>query len=214
MHASNFETQTTLRVGIIDTGYNMADNLPICDSHQRKGKQALYYTVGTSMQDERDHGQNVARLIYGNVDDARFKFCFIIIKVFAKTGPIVGYEKALETLHSEHPDFVNLSFGGYSADPVEKVWVEKMQNAGALIVAAAGNDGRTLNKVCNYFPACTNKNVIVVGQYDFDGTNRGPRVDIYASAPTINRSTGSSYAAAIVTGKLISTQKRTELKRK
>jgi subtilisin len=50
--------------------------------------------------------------------------------------------KALDAAVQDGCDVVNLSLGGGGADPVVRAAVEEAQEAGVVVVAAAGNDGR------------------------------------------------------------------------
>jgi subtilisin len=50
--------------------------------------------------------------------------------------------KALDAATRDGCDLINLSLGGGDADPVVRAAIEEAQEAGVVVVAAAGNDGR------------------------------------------------------------------------
>ena len=102
---------------------------------------------------------------------------------------------------------MNISAGGPISDFNERAIIYTMLDNGITIVAAAGNTKINLDKNCNYFPACYDERIHVIGTSNRYYSNYGKIVDVYLNgteqtAYGITLS-GTSQAAAIYTGKLI-----------
>ena len=81
-----------------------------------------------------------------------------------------------------------------------------------ILVAAAGNAGKDLDKACESYPACYFKNTVVVGsgfnkKLPASYSNTGEVVDIWinGSHQSANGTSmsGTSQSTAIATGKLV-----------
>ena len=119
---------------------------------------------------------------------------------------ISSFNRALRYILYIKPNVVNISAGGAGSNPEERYLIKKILDAGIFIVSAAGNESTNLDKGCNYFPACYDSRIIVVGN-DAPSSNYGNVVDFvingeYQSALGITQS-GSSQSTAIFTGKYI-----------
>ena len=114
--------------------------------------------------------------------------------------------EAFEYLLKVKPDVINLSGGGKGRIPKEQRAVKNLLNAGVVIVAASGNEATNLNKNCNYFPACYDKRIIVVGNTAKSSNYGNKVVDITLDGNNINVlgkvMSGSSQSTAIFTGLL------------
>lgn len=89
---------------------------------------------------------------------------------------------------------INLSFGSYEGDPLEQALIDSVRAAGAIVVAAAGNDGTGRT----FYPAGY-PGVIAVGALDNDGriasySNFGPHVGLFA---------GGHFTDEIVSNRLV-----------
>lgn len=94
----------------------------------------------------------------------------------------------------------------------EREIIQKALNAGIYIVVAAGNENSNLEERCNYFPACHDYRLIVVGNLK-DKKTRHPssnygnvvnhwEIGVNQEALGI-KLTGTSQAAAVTTGRII-----------
>lgn len=106
-------------------------------------------------------------------------------------------------------DVVNLSFGSETPDPVQQDAVRYAQDAGALVVAAAGNEPTTVPQ----YPAAYPGVLAVAGSTErnrlWAGSATGPWVDIAAPAVRVlttapeqsyTRGTGTSFSTPLVAG--------------
>lgn len=192
-----------LVVAVLDTGFNVTpDVVPLCNQPLPDVSPRL-------------HGSNVAGLIAQEAGVA--DYCLLIIRVFqvgANGKPEVNlgmYFNALQLLVKIRPFAVNLSFGGETMWPTETKLIKELLKLNVIVVAAAGNDKKDLDSTCNYFPACIDKRVIVVGSTTGDYSNKGARVVDFrldgsnrtAAGTTLS---GTSQAAALFTGLLIRSQ--------
>jgi len=185
---SNTNERTTKCLVRIDGGlvvehYN--DNCPTLDSEK-------YF-----------HGEKVSDVVGGLQNGVAEKAN--IYGVALSTYTYVNFIKALEYIYESgirpHKTVINMSFGGYlpinEKFPLTKKFkeiIQKLNEAGAVIVASAGNYGKlSYNEETNmYFLPCAFEEVICVGgtqisnymdydKYKLDkDSNFGKRVDIFA----------------------------------
>ncbi len=113
---------------------------------------------------------------------------------------------------SHGADIINISLGGYEYSATEAACVEAATDMGALVVAAAGNEGLNID-VQPYYPASYAR-VLAVGVTGRSGDahlfNYGSSVDVFAPGGPIittipgdgydHSASGSSYAAPLVAG--------------
>lgn len=191
------ETTDIIRIAVIDTGFTKSSlsKVHICGTKD---------FTGTSIKDNHGHGTHITNLIDIKADTDRTKYCFIIIKAFDMQKNKQYVPEALEYLVKLKPNIVNLSLGGPGVIHKEYKAVQKLLNQGTVLVAASGNEGDDLEKDCNYFPACYDKRIIVVGNSN-KSSNYGKKiVDIVLDGNNINvlgkTMTGSSQSTAIFTG--------------
>lgn len=169
--------------------------------------------TNTSLKDAHGHGTNIAGLIHKYAYDA--DYCQIPIKF--KSGFDGNYglrnEKiALRYAIDSNVDIINLSLGGSDPDPGEKALIEEALNKGILVVAAAGNDGHDLDIACDWFPACYDLRIYMVGSlnrfgYALPSSNFGKVVQYWQLGLSQLGNgivmSGTSQATAIQTGKLV-----------
>lgn len=153
--------------------------------------------IGESAEDDNGHGTQMAKYIYEEATDAKI----LSIKALDAEGKgdISAVLAAMRIAIDNHVKVINLSMSAYAAteNTALKNMVEEAQNAGVLIVGAAGNNGHDAKW---YVPGNIEK-AVIVGACDGKGeirefSNFGDTVDYYVVAAS------SSEAAAIVSGKL------------
>ena len=119
-------------------------------------------------------------------------------------------------------DIINISAGGKEFSLAESAIIKKALDSKITVVAAAGNNFVNLDKECNFFPACYDERIIVVGNLNkdksiADTSNYGNYVkkwevgqNVLSDAPNGGEQykSGTSQAAAIVTGKIVKTLKK------
>lgn len=200
-------SKSTLRVAVIDTGVRkdiFVDKKKngIC----KKGHKDL---TGKGLYDTNGHGTNVSGLI--NRYARGIKYCQVIIKYYQENVPgslnLLRLKQGLKYAIEQKVDMINISGGGPTPNLEEKLLIKKALDQGIEIVAAAGNDKINLDKDCNYYPACYDRRIHVVGVIPKVKGNYGEVVDFYEEgfvriAHGIMLS-GSSQATASYTGKLV-----------
>jgi minor extracellular protease Epr len=215
--ASQLVEAKTLKIAIVDTGYNFAFK---DFKHFGLSKPKLCRTghkdfTDTSLVDDNGHGSNIASLIAKGNEDT--DYCILVLKFYSpEVRTIAGYTEteAINYAISQKVDVLNLSIAGYEYMKEECDAVKKALNAGIKIVAAAGNEKFDLSKI-NVYPAMCDKRVQTVMNY-----NKGTRhytsnygKNMYQEQGTYMYGlgkgdlpvymTGTSQAAAVHTGKLI-----------
>ena len=192
---------TPLKVAVLDTGldlrYSKFTNL--CKSEHKD-------FTGEGFNDTIGHGSNVIGLITENAQS--INYCIVLIKVYSKDLKKSHITEGLEYAYDIKANIINLSGGGFGIINREKDIVEKILNANITFITAAGNQRSNLDKTCNYYPACYDKRIYVIGNYSIS-SNYGQIVDAVINGQNktafgINLS-GTSQSAAIFTGKLIKT---------
>lgn len=192
----------TIKIAVIDTGIELVKrkNVKLCLHGHRDYTQ-------TTLNDSVGHGTNVSGLIaQGN---QHIDYCLIIIKFYNNTNKNASYALLLSLLQVSliDVDIVHLSLGGKGGYNAEKNLIKRILDQGKIIVAAAGNNGENLNKNCNYYPACYDDRIHVVGNTGKTANYGNKYIDATINgnnktALGITQS-GSSQSAAIYTGKLI-----------
>ena len=191
-----------IKIAVIDTGLDFKDTkINICDYGHAD-------FTGQGLQDVDGHGSNISSLIDTYAENT--SHCQFIIKYYDKRG--YNFVAALEYAIKLKPDVINISTVGTEPSAQEAQLIKLALDEGIIIVAAAGNDARNLDLKCNYYPACSDKRVVSVGNLinpfrRNPNSNYGGRVtaweigtDITAGGYTLS---GTSQASAIRAGKLI-----------
>jgi hypothetical protein len=129
-------------VGYVDSGFSNIAEL------QGKIAGSWYFTSqGGDAVDTNGHGTFVASLIGAPVDDGLGLAgycgrCRLVAFKDVRLLPIT-IATAIKKLTDEHVRIINLSLGGDSLSFVEADALQYAINAGVLVVASAGNDGRS-----------------------------------------------------------------------
>lgn len=191
-----------VKIVVIDTGINFkTTNIHMCDSGNAD-------FTGHGFKDINGHGSNVSSIIENNAIGTNY--CQVIVKYY-HDGTSFEFVDALKYSIKLKPDIINISSGGPSANEIEKKLIIQALNKGITVVAAAGNNGMNLDKKCDYFPACYDKRIHVVGNLLSNG-KRNPNSDYgkfveWEIGTNIDAGgyilTGSSQAAAVKSGKLV-----------
>lgn len=176
-----------------------------------------FKTIDSVPVDKIGHGT----IDVGLIDKfAKGNYCIVIIKALSsvKINPIDFSRKAFKYINSLKPDIVNYSAGGGGFDLEEYTEVKKYLDNGGILVAAAGNDGQSLdNKENAYYPAMYDKRIKIVGNLDNDGkrqvvSNYGKIVKYWEFGTNVKAfgltAIGTSQSTAILSGKLVNKIKR------
>jgi hypothetical protein len=196
----------TIRIAVIDTGFDMRyiRQVKVCkDGHKD--------FTNTSLQDTNGHGTNVAGLI--SIHAANEDYCLIFMKVFADgvKQPVSTTVAAFDAARELKVDIINYSASGEWSYKTEEFATRKVLKAGIVLVVAAGNEHKNLDKKCDTYPACYDGRVVVVGNkyigQPAPSSNYGSVIDVWemgTNVKSINgRMTGTSQATAVTSGKLV-----------
>lgn len=197
-------TARTVRVAVLDTGYfTQSNHLKLCAGLSKD-------FTGTGLEDNMKHGQNTSHIIT-DIAKNDTDYCLIMIKVMEKN--IQKINNGLKYVLEIKPDVINLSFGGPFYLEEEINLIKQILDNRIVIVAAAGNNNTNLAKDCNYYPACADPRIIVVGNLIRFGernssSNYGiPPVGTWAIGTNISAGgliqTGTSQATAVITGNVV-----------
>lgn len=158
--------------------------------------------------DGETHGTHVAGTVLGALNGSGVRGVAIDAQLFharvlgPNGGTTTDIMEGVEWLAGAGCHVVNLSLGGGSKSRTEENFYKRMRQQGVLVVAAAGNDGRTRIS----FPAAYAVNVSVAAVdvnnaiADFSNTGRGldisgPGVSVLSSVPQ-----GKGFEAAVSSG--------------
>lgn len=146
----NYVSAKTIRVAVIDTGFNMNDNWDKVLKNNKLGlrKPKLCRTghkdfTGTGLQDRVGHGTHIAGLIAKEAKNA--DYCLIILKIYSLAhmnglGAVLSH-KAFDYANRLGVDIINFSTNGEGLILPEYRAIKKVLDSGILLVVAAGNDG-------------------------------------------------------------------------
>lgn len=212
-------------VAVIDTGFSpqaSGQEDVLCKYGHRDFTvdQQYYRELGTKdpvPTDLHGHGTNIAGIIAKYAKDA--DFCIVVLKYYAEKGSdkdnLANTVKAIDHARQIKADIINYSGGGIAPAQVEIDAVKKYLDQGGKFVAAAGNERNNMDFRA-YYPAMNDDRVIVVGNGRSNedrapSSNYGTRVDRWEQGTNVEGfglvMTGTSQAAAIATGKILSTKK-------
>lgn len=118
--------------------------------------------------------------------------------------------EALEYVNKINPDIIHISAGGLGFILKEEIQINHLLKKNIKIVAAAGNEQMNLDLNCNYYPACYDKRIYVIGNYG-NYSNYGNVVDKYINGKDQTgfgvTLSGTSQSAAKFTNELLRDQK-------
>jgi subtilisin family serine protease len=200
----------TIRVAVVDSGLN---DHPAMGIKRCKGLDKDF--TGHGLHDNYNHGTIVAGIIAQNNKDV--DYCIAVLKVFdvGRTPHLFNTIKAFEYIERTGFDVVNYSGGGGAQVFHEKKIFKRLLDKGTKIVTVAGNESSDLDVKCNYYPACYDDRIIVVGALDFNGTrlkssNYGKIVDYTVTGELVFNTglkkhyyAGTSFATPLVTQALV-----------
>jgi subtilisin family serine protease len=206
----------TITVAVIDSGID-ADVTHLC----KLGNKSFVPSLPNPLKDEFVHGTHIAGIINtyaGDVD-----YCMVAIKFFGSGNSdeqnVAGMLRSLRYAIDLKVDFINVSAGGPVFEEQEYLLIKEALDKGIKVVAAAGNEHDNLDKDCNYFPACYDHRLVIVGnRYRAPSAERSPTsnygnivnrwevgVNVLSTLPNgrTGYMSGTSQATAIATGKLV-----------
>jgi len=189
-----------LKVAVIDTGLNIdyMEQTPLCDSGHKD-------FTGEGLNDIHGHGSNVTGLIVNTASISGY--CIIVIKAYGfKNGKSDFITQALNYVATLGVNVINISGGGKGHQPSEYLAIKKLLNQKVTIIVAAGNMDMDLNHNCNYYPACYDKRIYVIGSTSGE-SNHGTMVDTVINGTNKEafgvRMSGTSQSTAIFTGQML-----------
>lgn len=220
-----FADKRPIIVAVVDSGIDPQNNNHMCKYGHKsfasvKPNSVDNYVdiVENPLYDGHGHGTHIAGLIEQYAGNENY--CLVSVKFWTPKKSETSTEsliKALQYAINIKVDIVNISAGGTEPNSEEKRLIQKALDMGIVVVSAAGNERSDLNKKCNYYPACYDPRIIVVGNLNLDGTvNRNSNVgsvvtewamgtEVFSNLPGGKRGqmTGTSQATAIVTGRIV-----------
>jgi len=187
-----------IKVVVIDSGLDMkyAFRAHLCPGEHKD-------FTGEGLQDSHGHGTNIVGLIVNNAQSNNY--CIVVIKAYSKIRTLnpLFFTEALEYANKIEADIINISGGGIGKDSKEEAIVQKLLNNNTTLIVSAGNESRDLDIDCNFYPACYDPRIHVIGAH-INFSNYGKVVDSYqpgfrekAFGQTMS---GTSQATAIFTG--------------
>jgi len=211
-YAHQFNQGEGVKVCIVDTGldrshieFSSPDKVLACES----------FVDGESCDDLESHGTHVAGIVAADLNGVGIvgtapKAKLLIMKALDRFGS--GYSSdiadAVKGCMNQGADIINMSLGASSPSSVIHNAIIEAYNQGAIIVAAAGNDGGAVG-----YPAAFRETVAVSSMNPFDDisyfSSRGQEIsfigagsEIYSSVPNSNYATfsGTSMASPQIAG--------------
>ncbi|MEI6728533.1 MAG: S8 family serine peptidase [bacterium] len=167
----------TVKVAVIDSGINVASlpgsNIDTANSVRfyvgngcQPGETSLgdfpansgqyYCRTNGSQYDDDDHGTRVASII-GMADDSSdgigtgYNTQILPIAVDKNSLNTLNIIFGLEYAMNKGAKVVNLSLGSPFNDPVLEFWINKVTDAGVVVVASSGNCGNSISQNCFNF---------------------------------------------------------------
>jgi len=220
-------------IAIIDTGFGkgMTDpQIKLCKFGHKdftNGPTTDEYNLGVEVPvDEHGHGTHIAGIIDKLAREAGVNYCIVILKYYAvesksmalleRSNAAIRYANVLKV------DYINYSGGGTMRNDEEEMSIKQFLGRGGKFVAAAGNEGVSID-FFHFYPASYDDDRIVrVGATDGEGkrwskSNYGRNVrmevgkNVYSTLPggQFGYMTGTSQATAVATGKLVAQEKNT-----
>lgn len=209
----------TLTVAVIDTGIDSISNKKLC----KKGHKSFVSRLPDALSDENGHGTHVAGLIVKNAGDA--DYCLVAMKYYSwRNSPQVNFQNfkaALRYAINIKVDYINISGGGGNPDREEFELIQAALKKKIKVIVAAGNEDHDLSAHCDYYPACYDPKIVIVGNLQSTSNSTLTRSPSSNYGSNVNRweigtelesdlpggklgtMTGTSQATAVATGKMI-----------
>jgi hypothetical protein len=196
-----------IRVAVIDSGLKAEYVLKakLCPTGHKDFTK-------TGFNDTNGHGTNIVGLIVNNTQLKNY--CIVVIKAYDSQKSYIT--EALQHAHALKLEVINISGGGIGIIPAERQAILSLLDLGSTLVVAAGNNSHNLDLDCNFYPACYDPRIYVVGNLSSQ-SNYGKIVDIKYNG---NKQTafgvtlsGSSQATALFTADVLNNIKK-ELEKK
>lgn len=195
-----------VKIAVIDSGINANNSVVLCEEPKD--------FTNTNTKDEYTHGTNISGIIQKNVGNV--DYCQYSLKVFSYNpnakDSITSTVNALRYALQKKVQIVNYSGGGSLFYREEEQAVKALLDAGVVVIAAAGNNASDLDKSCNYYPACYDKRIIVIGSIDDKGktskfSNYGKRVNRWYNGENVEGEgvvmSGTSQATALASAEFV-----------
>lgn len=207
---------TARKVCVIDTGYNLGHpDLP--DTNNGVTGEANNGSVGNWYNDGNGHGTHVAGTIaaYDNNEGVIGVYPGVnlhIVKIFNDSGNWTYASDLIEGIsqcQDAGANVVNMSLGGGSASTIERNAMQSFEDAGMLLVAAAGNDGNSgksypasYDAVMSVAAVDANENRASYSQYNDQVEIAAPGSGVQSTYPTNRYASlsGTSMATPHVAG--------------
>jgi subtilisin family serine protease len=182
-----------IRIAVIDTGVSRELDKYVCHDDSKS-------FVDNNIYDAMGHGTSISNIIKTQANTENF--CLVVVKFydirFQMAIDAIDYVSKLQDI-----DIVNLSYGGDKINELkeqnkEKKAIKKLLNRGIKVVAAAGNQKKDLTGNCNFYPACHDSRIIVVGSSNKHVSNYGTPIHIVVKIDDY----ATSEATAFITGTL------------
>jgi subtilisin family serine protease len=191
---------------IIDTGINLLDN-EITKHLCNDGVISFVDNVpNKNVSDDIGHGTDVTKLIINEIKHDNY--CIVVVKWWPTRNAERSYLEALNYAVKRSPTVINLSLTTDIYSKEEELLLIAAQKKAITVIAAAGNPDKHYLKNRIIYPAAFSfslSNVISIGSLDSDGHHMND--DIYWYKPDAYEYTGelhgTSFAAAIYTGKFV-----------
>ncbi|GGD92557.1 hypothetical protein GCM10010911_58970 [Paenibacillus nasutitermitis] len=199
---STLHDQTDLTIALVDTGVDL--NHPDLKDNLVEGTNLV--RPGTAPQDDNGHGTAVAGVLAGagnnklGIAGILWKAKIMPIKALDEDG--YGDEERLgeAILYAvkKGAKIVVLSVGLYRYSPYMKDIAMYAESKGVLLVAASGNDGKTLGAKAKVKYPAAYPSVLAVGGVSSEGqpeprSNNGPEIDIAAPWSVYTTAVGGGY---------------------
>ena len=208
----------TITVVVIDSGID-ASNPHLC----KFGHKSFVKRLPDPLSDEYGHGTHVAGLISSTAGEGNY--CLVSIKYYdERASGKENLKSSLEALQYAidiKAKFINFSGGGPEFVEDEYLLIKKALSKHIKLVMAAGNEHDNLDKVCNYYPACYDTRIVMVGNLEITenygkspspSSNYGNRVTRWEVGTNLESTlpggktgykSGTSQACAVASGKLL-----------
>lgn len=206
MVTSNVHAKT-IKVAVIDTGFDMKykNQVKLCETGHKS-------FVDNTTHDYHGHGTHISGLIEKYAKDS--DYCQVILKYYRpkhSSNNLMNTIKAFKYAIELGVDVINYSGGGLEPSETEREQILLALSKGIQVVVAAGNERSNLNLRCNYYPACYDKRITVVGNLNgrkvASTSNYGDIVDEYIQGTDVRSinglMSGTSQSTAIKSGKVV-----------